>query len=191
MRHVSHRVDALRAALCDVVVVGCDSELVRKRAIVVAPYPNVDMRGHVYQVAGARNHTSQSVGGSDSALWLLLLDSVNVEMIRTGMIGVVLQYEIERRKDLFGERLGFPVLGPVRPRHRIHHRFGEKRLNLEVVRKPSGDRSHRVGVRMVERRALRRWRCRVAGAKRLDQGAFLFARPGQPRFGLFQSLVGL
>jgi hypothetical protein len=62
VRVVGHRVEALRAALRDVVLVREHGQLVALRRVGIAAHPLIDVRRHVHQVPGRRHQPEQPVG---------------------------------------------------------------------------------------------------------------------------------
>ncbi len=75
--------------------------------------------------------------------------------------------------------LGSPVGRPVVPGHGVHHRLGEQRGGVVVVREAQRDAAHRGGVGLVERRAVGGGVGAVALAERLDHGLLALARLGR------------
>ena len=55
------------------------------------------------------------------------------------------------------------------PRAQIHHRFGEKCADIEVVRIFLPNRPHGLGIGLIERRAILRWRIGITVTQRFDQ----------------------
>ncbi len=68
------------------------------------------------------------------------------------------------------------VLLPVVPRHGVHHRRGVQRADVAVLRKLLRHVLHRIGVRLVERRAIGLRVGGVAERERFDQRLFLRGR---------------
>ena len=67
------------------------------------------------------------------------------------------------------------------PRAQIHHRLGEKRADIRIVRIFLPNLAHRIGISLIERRAIFRLRIGVTMAERFDQIA-LYRRSVCPRF---------
>ena len=76
----------------------------------------------------------------------------------------------------------------VVPRHRVHRRFGEDRLRVQVVGVALRHLSHRVGEREIERGAVGRRGVGVARGERVDVGALALARVALVGLGLLERL---
>ena len=181
-------------------LVGGDRALVGAHRVVVAPDPDVDVRRHVDEVAGrAVGQLRQLVGGGNAELGPRLLDRVDEEVGGADVIGIALEHARERVDELLRARLGLAVRRPVVPGHGVHHRFGEQRGGVVVVREAQRDAAHRGGVSLVERRAIGGGIGAVALGERLDHGLLALARLGRelqrlvhrlPDLGLRRRVVG-
>lgn len=98
---------------------------------------------------------------------------VDVVVRCPGVFGIALQHAFERR-----EHRGRALLGPgaadfpVVPRRQVHQRFGVQHLDIVVVREAARGVGHRVGIRLVERRAVLRRLGLVALGHGTDQRLF-------------------
>jgi hypothetical protein len=95
--------------------------------------------------------------------------SMNVEVVGKWVIQVKLQDFIERRENLVSARLRLAFVSPLVPRAQIHQGFGKKRADIGIIRVLFPDRTHRIGVGLIERTAILRLRVSIAMAERLDQ----------------------
>ncbi len=169
---VPHAVVLARLAHLEVRAVGLHGALVRRHGILVAAHAEVDVRGHVDQVARARHQRTEAVGRGRAAVGLGAgLDRVDVEMEGARMVGGGGQHALERLDDLLRAGLGLPVLRPQVPRPQVHQGVGEEGGGVGIVGKLPRDLAHGVGVRAVERRAVGLGIGRVADGLRLDGGA--------------------
>ena len=96
-------------------------------------------------------------------------DRVDVEMIRERMFRIQLQHRVERREDFIRAGIRLTFRRPLIPRPQIHHRFGEKDADIGIVRICLPHFAHRIGIGVIERRAIFRLRIRVTMAERIDQ----------------------
>ena len=87
MRVVRHRVQPLRPALSDVVLVGGDRELVRAHRICIPPHALIDVGRHVHHVAGGRHQRQQRICRLLRLLGSNALHQVDVHVDRAGMPG--------------------------------------------------------------------------------------------------------
>ena len=141
----------------------------------------------------------QLVGGGNAELGPRLLDRVDEEVRGADVVGVTLEHAREGVDELLRSRLGLAVGRPVVPGHGVHHRLGEQRGGVIVVREAQRDAAHRGGVGLVERRAIGRGVGAVALGERLDHGLLALARLGRelerlvhrlPDLGLGRRVVG-
>ncbi len=75
--------------------------------------------------------------------------------------------------------LAVAVRRPVVPGHGVHHRLGEQRGGVVVVRVAQRDAAHRRGIGLVERRAIGRRVGAVALGERLDHGLLALVGVGR------------
>ena len=150
VRIVAERVQALRAALRDVVLVGRHCQLIRAHDIGVASYPQIDVRGHVDNVAGAGHQRQQAIGFLLGPLGNFgRLPDVNPVVKRARMFRIRRDHALESRHGLLGPLLCFPVPRPVVPRPQVHQRLGKHRRRIEVARVFLRERAHRIGKRAI------------------------------------------
>ena len=124
VRVVRHRVQALGAALRDVVLVGCRGELVCLDGVGEPADPLIDVARHVDHVAGGRHQRQQGVGGLLRFLRRRgAFHQVDVHVRGARMFGVPRQHPFGQRHDLGGALVRRAVALPVAPRAQVHHRF--------------------------------------------------------------------
>ena len=115
---------------------------------------------------------NQAIGRGNGAFRMRRsFDRVDVKMIRERMFRIQFQHRIERRQDFIRAGIRLTFRRPLIPRPQIHHRFGEKRADVRVVRIFLPDFAHRIRVGLIERRAIFRLRIGVTMTERLDQVA--------------------
>ena len=140
----------------------------------IAAGPQVDVRRHVHDMAGARHERGELVGVRFGAARIgRRFDGVDVEMDRAGVIGLAASAPTRAREHVAGELARPAVDVPVVPRRGIHQRLREQRRRVEIVREALRQLAHRLGVGRVERRALGIRIGGVALRQRLDVGALL------------------
>ena len=173
-------VHPLRSGLADVRAVhfGGDGVGLLRRDVVARA--DVDVRGHVHEVAGRRHERLQPLGRGKRALGALRgFGGVDVEVVRARMVGVALQDRLEHGDDLDGVRSRLAGGRPELPRRQVHQALGVESRGVEVVRIARGERLH--GRRVVARdlRLVGIGRVGdVANRERLDVGA-LVLRPAR------------
>src|SRR5688572_12387823 len=178
VRHVAERVHArTRLADGEIAVVRDDGLLVRHHRVVPAADARIDVRGHVHEVARARQQLAQRVCRRDALGRVRRrLDRVHVEVQRAGVLGVARHHRFERRDDLGGMALRLAGGVPVVPGLQVHHRLRVQRRHVDVVRVLRGELAHRGRIGLVERAAVFR---RILGVPRrqgLDERLFLLRR---------------
>ena len=179
VRVVAHRVQALRAALGDVVLVGGDGEPVALHRVGVAADALVDVRGHVDHVARGGHQRQQGVGGLLGALRRRRrLDQVHVHVQRAGVLRVLAHDPLGERDDLRGALVRSPVGHPVAPGAQVHHRLDVEHRDVGVVGKALVHLAHGLGVRAIVGRAVL-GRAGVARREGVDQRP-LARRGGAP-----------
>ena len=192
VRHVAERVHA-RSRLADreIAVVRDDRLLVGDHGVVPAADPRVDVRGHVHEVAGARQQLAQRVRGRDALGRVRRgFDRVHVEVQRTGVLGIARDHRFERRDDLGRVALRLAGGVPVIPGLQVHHRLRVKRRRVEVVRVLRGHLAHRGRIGLVERAAVFRRILRIPRRQGLDERLFLLRRPRGRAFCPLQAVPG-
>ena len=101
VRVVAERIQPLRAALRDVVLIGLGGHLVRLHHVGMTADPHVDVRRHVDDVSGAGHQRQQPIGFGFRAFRRVgRLPQVDPVVQRAGMIRVLRQHLLERRLDL-------------------------------------------------------------------------------------------
>ena len=172
VRHVARRVERAVAGDLRGLAVGVDGAPVRFHGVPVAAGADEDVCRHVHEVARARHEIAQAIGARQRALRLLRgLDRVDVEVIGARVPGLERLRLLQQRHDLGRPRLRAAVLLPEVPGMEVHQRLGGERLDVGVLLEALRDRSHRVGIGLVELRALGAGHRRVALRERLDQRA--------------------
>ena len=114
VRIIRARIEAQRAAVPDVIAIRLDRALVGEDGVVILAHPHINVRGHVDQMSGRRRVIPQPVGGGQSVLRMRSrLDGVNVEMVRTRMIGITRRDVSERGEDFLRLGPGRALTRPV------------------------------------------------------------------------------
>ena len=121
MRIVGHRIEALRAALRDVILVRSDRHLVAPHRICIAAHALVDVRRHVHHVTRRRHQRKQAIGSGFSLIGLVGFHQMNVEMQRAGMLRIAGDHFFRERHNLRGSFIRQTVTCPVTPRAQVHH----------------------------------------------------------------------
>ncbi len=192
MRIVADRVQTLRLALREVVLVGRDGADVRLRRVGVPADPKIDVRGHVDHVARGRHQAAEPIGDCFGDLWRAgALHEVDVVVIRPWMIRMGGHHPLERCANRGRGRLEGTVRLPVVPGHRVHGRVGVQRLHVGIVGERRRDRRHCVRVCAIERGSRG---CRIgseARGQRLDEGAVAAAGRRRQRSRPLNGLEGL
>ena len=154
MRKVSHRIEALRPTLRDVVFVSRDREFIAAHGIGIAAHALINMRGHVDHVARGGHEREQTIGGRFRFFGLFGFHQVNVQVQCAGMLRIA-------RDDFFGERDNLrcsfvrpSVPRPVTPGSEVHHRFHIECGRIEIVRIALVRFAHGFGVRAIARFAI-------------------------------------
>ena len=172
VRHVTERIHAVAAlAHREELLVGGGRAEVGERRIVVAARADVDVRGHVHQVARAGREVAQRVGELLRTRGIIgRFDRVDVVVDRADVLRIALEHRLDRTDDLRRVRVRLAAR-PVIPRREVHHRFGVHGLRVVVVGEVRDDVRHRIGVRLVERRTIGGRGIGVALRQRFDQRA--------------------
>ena len=155
-----------------ITLIGRDRFHVRLDRLLPAAAANIDVRRHVHVVREAGLQVAQAIRRGDRALRMRRsFDRVNVKMIRERMFRIHLQHGVECRENFIGAGIWLAFGRPLIPRAQIHHRFREKHADILVVRIFLPDLAHRIGISLIERRAIFRLRIGVTMAERFDQVA--------------------
>ena len=131
---IHHRINTLRARLLDVRTVHFCSFLVGLNRGFIVSGADVNMGGHVNDVAGPRREPGQPIGSRQRAVGIIRsLDRVNVVVDRAQVIGIALDHALERAHNLFGASNGRSVLIPQSPGMQVHAGLGEQRCSIEII----------------------------------------------------------
>ncbi len=191
VRVVGHRIQALRPALRDVVLVGRDGELVALHRVGVAADALVDVRGHVHHVAGGRHQRHQRVGGLLGPLRRgRRLEQVDEHVQRAGVLRVLRDHLFGERDDLARALVRLAVGHPVAPGPQVHHRLDVEHRDVEVVRELLMHAAHRLGVGGVVGGAVV-GAARVALREGVDERLLARRRLGGQRLRLLDHLEGV
>ena len=99
VRVVADRIQPLRLALRQVVLVGANRALVGLGRVRVAPDANVDVRRHVDHVSSGRHQRAETIGAALGAIGIVRgLEQMDVIVLRAGMIGVTRDRALQRRR---------------------------------------------------------------------------------------------
>ncbi len=171
-------IDALRMSLCEIGFIGAHGGEVGFLTIFVIPYANVDVRGHVDQVSRRWCEARQALGRGQAGFRMRRrLDGVDVEVVRTEMIGIAFQYSLEHGNDLFGSGVRFAVMCVELPRMHVHAALGEESCGVEVVGIALVDLAHRVVIGGLEAIVVRIRLVCVPSGERLDVIALVWRAP--------------
>ena len=130
---------------------------------------NIDMRRHVDVVGQARLEIAQTISRRIRAFGMLRrFDGVDVKVVREWMVHVQFQNRVQGRENFLSARIRLAAERPLVPRPQVHHRFGEKRAHIGIVRELFPDFAHRGGVGFIERLAILGLRICVTMAQRFD-----------------------
>jgi hypothetical protein len=94
---------------------------------------------------------------------------MNIEVVREPMSRIQFQHPVECGENFVCAWVRLTFRRPLIPRAQIHHRFGEKCADIEIVRIFLPTCAHGVGVGLIERRAILRRRVGITVTQRLDQ----------------------
>src|ERR1700731_4274202 len=106
---------------------------------------------------------------------------MNVKMVSKGMIQVQFQDCFQSAHDFVRTGLRLSIRGPLIPRTKIHYGFSEESADIRIMGIPRPDRSHGVGVCLVERAAVVRLWIRVPMTQGFDQCLFYRGTVGPKR----------
>ena len=163
--------EALAAALGQQQLVRLDGALVGLDGLVVVAQADVDVRRHVHQVAGIRDHVAQAVGRGPGPLGLGRgLHGVDVEVVGRRVARGAGQHVLQHGDDLVGSGLHHPVGGPQVPGPQVHQGLGEERPHVGVGRIRGVHLAHGVGVGPIQAGAVLGRRPGIALRQGRDQG---------------------
>jgi hypothetical protein len=120
--------------ILDVRLVGVDGVLIGTDGVHVASDPDVDVPGHVHEVAGTGHEVRQSLGAGDGPGRFHGLHRMDEEVAGAGVVRVCGYHPLEMAEELQGARLGLTPAGPVRPRPQGHEGLGEQGRRFQVGR---------------------------------------------------------
>ena len=150
---VGEWVDALRATLSDVILVGFDCGLIGLRGFVVLTDADVHVCRHVNQMPRSRRALGQARCRRQGTFRFVRgFDQVNIEMIGHLVVGRRLERTFEQGQDLgrpWARLTGFELVEV--PRVQVHERLHRQDGRIDVVRILRGQLLHRLCVRLVER----------------------------------------
>ena len=140
---------------------------------------NVNVRGHVHQVAGGWCELIEASGAGQRAIGPLRgFDGVDIKMIRPDMIRVSFQHGFEGRDNLFCALGGLAVRRPELPGAQIHGTLRVERGGVEILRVPLAQRAHGVLIEDAELFQVRLGIVGVAGCERFDVAVLRFGSMG-------------
>src|SRR5260370_39217789 len=97
---------------------------------------------------------------------------MNVKMVSKGMIQVQSQDCFQSAHDFVCTGLRLSIRGPLIPRTKIHYGFSEESTDIRIMGILRPDRSHGVGVCLIERAAVVSLRIHVPMTQGFDQRLF-------------------
>jgi hypothetical protein len=172
VREVNIKKSGRRPGNFSVALIGRDRFEIGIDCILPAPATNVDVRRHVHIVREPRLKFPQAICGRERTLRMWgSLHRMNVEMVREWMLRIQLQHRIQRRENFVRAGIWLTFRRPLIPRPQIHHRFGEKDADVLIVRVFSPKLAHRIGISLIQRRAIFPLRIGVTITERVDQVA--------------------
>ncbi len=176
VRVVHHGIHALGISRAKVKAVGLDSADVGIGGSVVVTDPKIDVRRHVHQVSGRGHQLAKPLCAGECASRIIRsFHRVDIVVIRADMAGILRDHTLERRDNFVGAGDRGAVRVPESPRMQVHHRFGEQRARVGIVRIPMRHVAHCVGIRLLKR-VVHLAVGRVALCQRLDILALRLAR---------------
>ncbi len=175
VRHVADAVAAVRRDVLQDRVVRVRRVDVAVDRVRVAAYPDVDVAGHVRDVAGTGHERRQSFGARHGAVRLRLLHAVDEQVAGAGVAGVAREHRFQPPDRDAHVGPGLVVREPVVPRTQVHDGIGPEHDRVVIGGVAGRQLGHRPRVRTVARRALRGRRRRVPVRERTDVRALLFA----------------
>lgn len=191
MRVIGAHVEALGAALADVVAVGFHGAFISDDGVGVLADAHVDMGGHVDEVTGVGDAAGETIGGGEAEFGLGPgFDGVDVEVIGAGMIGVSAEHGFERVEDLLGFGFGMALVGPIVPGHGVHEGLGEEGQGVGIIRVLAGEEAHAIGESEVEVGAILDMVGLVTGGEGVDVGLFSWGDLGFEREGVLEGGPG-
>ncbi len=163
-------IEPAATGLLDVGEVDRDRLLVGGGRLGIVAQADVDVAGHVHEVAGPRHQVAQHVGRGQRLLRRGRgLPGVDREVQRGRVLRFQRQHRGEGLGDLGRAGLHLPVGRPQVPGAQVHQRLGEERAHVGVVGVRAPDLAHHGRVGLVERFAIGRRGPGVPVVERLDQ----------------------
>ena len=142
----------------EVLPIGGDGAGVPLHRRVVVPALDVDVGGHVPQVARVGHEVAQAVGGAQRPFRMRgHLQDVEVHVQQAGMVRLARGFAgadafFERRERFEGVRALGRIARPEVPQdpgRAVHERLGEQRAHVRVARERPVHLAHRIGVVVV------------------------------------------
>ena len=151
VRVIAHCVHArARLLVGDIGLVCVHGVAVLPDRIEVASDADIDVPGHVHDVASARHQVGETLRTGDGALGVNLLHGVDVEMAGARVLRILLDDPFEAGKRFRDPGLGLALRRPVVPGTQRHQGLAAEHGDIRIVRPAPCDLPHGFGISRVQ-----------------------------------------